>query len=489
MCGILIVKSKYPISKTIHDQSVQILKRRGPDFTIEKYVNDCTFIAQSVLHITGEIDFYRRELPDGFAFNGEIYNYRDFGNWVSDVDLVYDAVKTNLNLFKDFEGAWAWGLANNDGIFYASDPQGEKSLYQYQDEGLLVVCSDIAPILNYIDSRVCYRPYQNKSWTFISNTPWQGITRCEPGMMYHNGNSQRSIDSMWDWISVDNNLQFNEAYEELRFRFNKVANYITANEPAQLSYSGGVDSSILLKLVKNLDPLAIDINGKDSIVDSLDCKKIKVDELQWAEEYKNLLHDSKMPVSSWSFVGSYILAKKTKHRIIFTGIGADELFGGYDVYKNLNFDNSKSVSPYSEHDHDNLWIKCLNVYNGDAKLATLLMDYWYQIVGCDAYGQDIIGGICGKETRNFFLTKSIMKFALNLPWHLKVGYETKPLLKKLYRDLFKTDMIYPKKGFAGHANDSLPYLGINIHTVGDRHRDWISIAQETYYSKFKIDTK
>jgi hypothetical protein len=36
-------------------------------------------------------------------------------------------------------------------------------------------------------------------------------------------------------------------------------------------------------------------------------------------------------------------------------------------------------------------------------------------------------------------------------------------------------------GFAGHANDSLPWLGVEIDSTGDRHRDWQQIAQKTFY--------
>ena len=38
-----------------------------------------------------------------------------------------------------------------------------------------------------------------------------------------------------------------------------------------------------------------------------------------------------------------------------------------------------------------------------------------------------------------------------------------------------------KKGFTGHANDSLPWLGIDIDSTGDRLLDWRQIAQKGFY--------
>jgi hypothetical protein len=70
------------------------------------------------------------------------------------------------------------------------------------------------------------------------------------------------------------------------------------------------------------------------------------------------------------------------------------------------------------------------VYDGNAYQATLLADYWSQIVGCDAPGQDRIAGAWGKEVRSPFMHKRLMQFALNLPPEFKQG---KPLRNVLYK--------------------------------------------------------
>jgi asparagine synthetase B (glutamine-hydrolysing) len=465
-----------------HQAALDQLAHRGPDFIKHCWVNETTFIAQSVLHVTGLDNFYYKSRLDAFAYNGEIYDFRDHGDYTNDVELAYHAAKSNPAIFKNFNGTWAWIYADSNLITFASDPQGEKSLYYYQDDNLLIVCSDVAPILTYINAALQPVPYKNKCWTMITQTPWKNIRRCEPGKLYRNGRCAETLDSIWDWITSPIQRTLEGATEEFAYLWNKACTLTRPQESATLSYSGGIDSSLILKYIPDLYPLAIDIIGKDNIVDQLNCDKISVDAKQWALEYQELIAKTQMPAQTWSYVGKWLLVKNSPNRIVFTGLGADELFGGYDQYLDIKYSATKSVSTYSTDDHENLWNRCLDVYQGHAQQATLLMDYWYQVVGVDAPGLDRLGGYWGKETRNPFLLKFVMKFALNLPWHLKVKTYSKPVLKSLFRTHFPDRDIQTKKGFAGHANDSLPWLGVDIDPSGDRYQDWKQIAQNTFYA-------
>jgi asparagine synthetase B (glutamine-hydrolysing) len=171
--------------------------------------------------------------------------------------------------------------------------------------------------------------------------------------------------------------------------------------------------------------------------------------------------------------------------VLFTGCGADELFGGYDIYQDLTYSVTGSTSPYSKHGDTRIWQRCLDAYNNDPQQATLLMDYWHQVVGCDVRGVDIIGGAWGIEPRNPFLARPIMQLALNLPFEYKVSTVSKPMIRWLFLERWHHDMILPKKGFTGHANDSLPYLPITIEPTGDRLQDWKQIVQTSFYASHR----
>ena len=71
----------------------------------------------------------------------------------------------------------------------------------------------------------------------------------------------------------------------------------------------------------------------------------------------------------------------------------------------------------------------------------------------------------------------IIKFAINLPWEYKIG---KPFIHQLFLETWAPELIHPKQGFAGHCNDSYPWLGIDIDRVPDREQDWKNINQAAF---------
>lgn len=481
MCGILLVQSKDTIDINRHLAALNVLESRGPDYTRYEYRNNI-FIAQAVLHITGTDDFYNEPRADFLAYNGEIYNKRWFGySDNNDVELVYAAVKDSLKKFKHFEGPWAWAYTNFEHVSYAADPQGEHYLYRYQDDSILIVCSEVAPILTYIDAVKVDVPYNNKTWTLQTKTPWRGVERLEPGQLYVSRTSAYSIDNIWSWIKPTTYNSIEEAQEHFDSLWNKTMTEIRPETSMALSYSGGIDSSLILKALPGIELITMDMKGKDPIAAGVE-NAILVSEQQYAQEYLELLNRTKMPAQSWSFVGKWMVAKACRARVLFTGLGADELFGGYGVYQTIKYDQQQSYSPYSEHGDPAIWQRCLEVYSGDARQATLLMDYWYQVIGCDAPGLDRIGGSWGIETRNPFLSRRIMEFALNLPWEYKVNTTTKPILRNRFEQDWPDQPILPKQGFAGHANDALPWLGVEITPTGNRYEEWKQIARRTFYA-------
>jgi asparagine synthetase B (glutamine-hydrolysing) len=492
MCGILLVNSKDPISIDIHLQAFKKLKSRGPDFDRYQYKNNI-FIGQTVLHITGNDHYYHHRAHENFlAYNGEIYNYKQFGSYSNDIEFVDHAVNNNLDLFKQAWGPWAWAWSNNTIVRYATDPQGERCLYQYQDDSILIVCSEISPILEYINPTTQPLPYKNKLWTMLDLTPWKGIVKIQPGKLYEQGRVVQDIDSIWSWVREPVHKNINEAYEDFQTNWRQVTQLMTPNCPAALTYSGGLDSSVILSHIDNLDLYAVNCTGKDPIVDRIEdfltadehtrLHKFTVTEEQWASEFQQLMSRTCLPAQSWSHVGQWIVNRNCRQQVLFSGCGADELFGGYGVYQNLHYNQVGSSSPYSAHGDHAIWQRCLEVYHGDPRQATLLMDYWHQVVGCDARGIDIIAGAWGIEPRCPFLAKPIIELALNLPFEFKVGSVPKPLIRQLFLQRWSQDLVLPKMGFTGHANDSLPYLPISVDLTGDRLQDWKQIVTKSFYA-------
>ena len=484
MCGILLVKSKEYIQPYKHLCALEVLKGRGPDFSRYRYVNNI-FIAQTVLHITGTDTYYKKPSDDFLAYNGEIYNYKELGNYNNDIEFVDDCVNNNARRLAHGYGPWAWAWSNNEKVRYAADPQGEKTLYQYQDDDILIVCSEVAPMLEYINPTKIKQTYRTRHWTMLEQTPWQGITRVAPGREYVDGKVAQSIDMVWNWIKPQK-YTYAEALEEFSSLWKTTLKTMTPECASALTYSGGLDSSIILSHMDNLELYTTNMTGKDPIVnhieDFLTSKEIsRLNQLHigpelWAEYFLEILERTKMPIQSWSFVGQWAIAEACQERVLFTGVGADELFGGYDIYQKLFYVND---SPYSI--DSPLWRMCMDSYDNDQRQATLLADYWHQVAGCDVRGVDTIAGAWGIESRNPFIAKPIMQFILNVPFEYKVGTMPKPLIRDLFLQRWQEKDIWPKKGFSGHCNDSLPFLNVATKSQ-ERNTQWKEAVINSFYT-------
>ena len=490
MCGILLIDGVDAIPVERIHAACQYLNRRGPN-RARSWRRGSLAVHHSVLHITGNPEYYYHEPDSDFcAFAGEIYNYRDLG-YDSDAWCVHDTVRSSLGRLKQLKGPSSWVYATNSFVCYATDPQGERHLYRYQDQHCTIVASEVGIIARLVDLETQPSKYANKGWTLLSDTPYRNVTRLESGRLYIDHQPAHMIDSVFDWVKPRTFHNLAVAVEEFRVIWQQVMKALTPDEPVTVSYSGGVDSGLIAQALPAADLLALDMTGKDPNISQLPTQLTTIQQMhlctqsvtpqQYAGAYRDMILHTCMPSQSWSHVGKWLVAKHAGNRIVFSGAGADELFGGYTTYLDLDYTVSGSVSPYSQMHDTAIWKRCLDCYDQDPRPATLLLDYLYQVVGCDSQGLDRAAGAWARETRAPFMHPDIIKFALSLPWHLRVGSETKPVLKELWRRTFPDQTLWSKQGFAGHANDSAAWLGIETIETGNRLADWQVMAVNSFY--------
>jgi asparagine synthetase B (glutamine-hydrolysing) len=462
MCGILLVKSKLPIDEKTHLDALKLLEPRGPDLTRWNFKNNI-FIGQTVLHITGSDDVYNDY--SNFAFNGEIYNYLELSDLSNDAHLAKETVeKQDWDSIKNWKGPWAWAWTDFNDILYATDPQFEKHLFVYDDNETQIVTSEIRCIQHYVDLKIEKIEWTTKHWPMLEqDVPWSNVSRTSGGILYKNAEPYKTLDHLDNWNKTSIK-EYQLAIDELDQILTDVCESMAPNEEFVLSYSGGLDSSLLKSYFPQARTVSLDLLGKDPIAQTTEAdQKIIVDLDDWAKAYSQVVEHACLPLCSWNWASYSILAKNINERIIINGAGADELFGGYPYHL------TTSLSPYSDTDKD-----------------TFLNDYKIQQGGVDLLGADLVSGMYGKETRTPFTHPDVVKFALSLPKEFLVNTRSKSILHDLYFKRTGKIINEKKQGFAGHCNDSIPMINLEYKTKStDRLTQWKEFIQDDFYRRYK----
>lgn len=142
MCGILFS------SKEINDLDsiLKFLKKRGPDYTEHKIIKNYHFI-HVLLSMTGTNYTIQPFVYDEnivIMFNGEIYNYKQFGNFNSDGECIIECYKKYGDDFiKYLDGEFAILLIDfsKDLLYYSTDVFSIKPLWFANDNNDIGLCS------------------------------------------------------------------------------------------------------------------------------------------------------------------------------------------------------------------------------------------------------------------------------------------------------------------------------------------------------------
>ena len=158
MCSFLILN--YTISKDIIKKVNKILQLRGPDNTniLELSVQNYTFI-HNLLHITGKKTiqpFYDRQHSIICLYNGEIYNYNEFGKYNSDGEcLIPLYLKYQEDFINYLDGEYSICLFDfkKNKFYLATDTFRTKPIYYSIKNDKIGISSYFSPLkqLNFKD--------------------------------------------------------------------------------------------------------------------------------------------------------------------------------------------------------------------------------------------------------------------------------------------------------------------------------------------------
>ena len=366
MCGIngIISKSKNK-EKEIKKMNDRI-KHRGPE-SEGIYIDDDIALGHRRLAIidlaTGDQPIYNEDENLVIVFNGEIYNYKEIKKELknhtfktnSDTEtLIHGYEEWRKDLLNKLRGMFALAIydKNKKELFIARDHFGIKPLYYYKNDKCILFSSEIKAFLDHPEfkkelNEEMLGAYLTFSFIPGPKTLFKNVYKLEPGhyMTINTETKEYTINQYFDMKFSNTDKSFEEISEEISKTMKESIKYHLISDVEVGSFlSSGVDSSYLVSLAKPDKTYTVGFtNKKYSEIDNAKdlCNKLGINNTSsiiTKEEYmkalKKVYYHLDEPTTDACSIAVYFLSELASKdvKVVLSGEGADEFFGGYNSY-------------------------------------------------------------------------------------------------------------------------------------------------------------
>ena len=365
MCGIAGFIGKDKNKKKILKAMCDRIAHRGPDAE-GFYVKGDVALGQRRLSI---IDIEGGKQPmfseDGklvIVFNGEIYNYKDLKKELkeypfqteSDTEvLIYGYRKWGYDLPKHLRGMFSFALYDMEEktLFCARDHFGIKPFYYYYNDGTFMFASEIKAFLDHPKFEKKFNesliaPYLSFSFTPTTETFFEGVKRLDAGNYLTYKDGQINIERYFDLTFPIEEKDYDKTVEEIgKVMEDSTRHHMISDVEVGSFLSSGIDSSYLVSLARpdKTYTVGYDIpryNEIDYAKDLTDKLKInntskKITKEEYMKVLDKIMYHMDEPASDPAVVALYFVANLASKdvKVVLSGEGADEFFGGYNYYR------------------------------------------------------------------------------------------------------------------------------------------------------------
>ena len=522
MCGIAGFISSNPKydGVGIVGRMLEQIRYRGPDQIGIGQYGTCS-MGMVRLSIC---DTARHEIPIGdtdgrrrIVYNGEIYNADDIRRALrdqvpmrtrSDAEIVLRCyAEKGINAFSDFNGMYAlaiWdGLARE--VIVVRDKAGEKPLYYIQGSDYVAFSSEMKSLLELVAPEFNDTAYSYLAFEFTcgKETLFKHIHALEPGEYIRIKNDRATIHSYWKiW---DNLIDVPGDYRKVKRDLTALihdAVSLRKNNCAHsygVMISGGLDSALVACITKPdvLFTCHYDL-GKD--FDELSYAKLVAKKIgrelhvieptpeDFLRTEQDIAYHLDTPCTWTSFSWWMLMESVSRHvKVVMTGDGADEAFGGYHRYLLLHHDEQihkmGAMAQYSYlidryygspiERYAKLISRCENQHSEAVRtfVANLTKTYFSKMNGdivhsmgvTDFYATmqvllqmaDRMSMAFGVENRSPFLDHRLLQYAFSMSSEFKIkNGVTKAILKDIAREFIPPEIAdrIDKRGFSAPVN-------------------------------------
>src|SRR5690349_6631162 len=379
MCGIAGYFALTPRSlapREVLGRMVEAVRHRGPDDG-GLYYDGRAALGHRRLSI---IDLSGGKQPLATAdanlwvtFNGEIFNYVELREELlargaafrtkSDTETILHAYQHfGPDCVQSFNGDFAYGLwdRRNQRLVLARDRMGVRPLYYTVHDGVLVFASEVKSLFLYPGLRPELDPLGlDQCFTFWAplapRTAFKGVFELPAGYQLIAENGAVKIAPYWQLrfparrdARPMSEQQAAEHVEALLAHATRIR--MRADVPVGAYLSGGFDSSATTALAKEhnerlrtfslefevpeLDESAYQRQLVAALHTDHSALRCKGDDI--AESFPAVIRHTERPIVRAAPAALYLLSRQVRDhgfKVVLTGEGADEVFGGYDIFK------------------------------------------------------------------------------------------------------------------------------------------------------------
>jgi asparagine synthase (glutamine-hydrolysing) len=379
MCGIAGCYQQ-PDGQKLADVMTDRIAHRGPDASGIWNYNDDRVSVQlghrrlSIIDLSAAADQPLSKHGLTLVYNGELYNFRDLraelarrgSSFVttSDTEVVLEAWRLwGADALRRFRGMFAFALADEatGELVLARDPLGIKPLYYLPRGDGLLFASELKALVAALGPELRIEPGALVASMLYYWVPEQfcaieGVRKLPAGSWARiSPDGEIQVKHYWNVADVARDAAAGPVPDLRRVIEESVAAHLVADVPVSSFLSGGLDSSIVTVLAhraaQEIDAYTITFRPEDQRLeampdDAVYARKVaarygvKLHEIEISPDIVDLLPRMvdalDEPIGDPAAINTLLMCQAARDRgvkVILSGMGADELFGGYRKHR------------------------------------------------------------------------------------------------------------------------------------------------------------
>jgi asparagine synthase (glutamine-hydrolysing) len=370
-----------PVAAGELESMIRPLHHRGPDDT-QVFTQAAGDVGVGLAHARlsiidiegGRQPVHNEDESVWTVFNGEIFNYLELRQELeakghtfytrSDTEVIVHAYEQwGLDFVHRFNGQWAIALwdRNRKRLVLARDRLGVRPLFYTRQGKRLLFSSEIKGIFavpgvpRRLDRRALASVFH--FWSPLEPASmFQDVHQVPPGHLLIAEKGEVTVRRAWDWSFPQEEIPFDRPVkdyaDELRsLLIDSVRLRLRSDVPVGAYLSGGLDSSIITTLIKNYTdtPLrTFSLGFEDEEFDESPYQQeliqylgtnhtaIKCTKADIGAAFPRTIWHTEATILRTAPTPLMLLSQRVReehYKVVLTGEGADEVFGGYDLFK------------------------------------------------------------------------------------------------------------------------------------------------------------